>query len=66
MDDLEGPNNVTMDGIGKEIEVHLGEAFGFILASMKRSNFIPMFEKKKKSHVKLKNGNSNIDRVVFF
>ena len=47
MDDLEGPNKVTMDGIGKEIEVHLEEAVGFILASMKRSNFIPCSKKIK-------------------
>ena len=31
MDDLEDPNKVSMDGIGKEIEVHLGEAVGFFL-----------------------------------
>ena len=31
MDDLGEPNKVSMDGIGKEIEVHLGEAVGFIL-----------------------------------
>ena len=55
MDDLEGPNNVTMDGIGKEIEVHLGEAFGFILASMKRSNFIPCSKKINKKKIKKKN-----------
>ena len=30
MDDLD-PNKVWMDGIGKEIEVHLGEEVGFIL-----------------------------------
>ena len=31
MDDLEDPNKVSMDGIGKEIEVHHGEEVGFIL-----------------------------------
>ena len=31
MDDLEDPNKVSMEGNSKEIEVHLGEEFGFIL-----------------------------------
>ena len=35
MDDLEDPNKVLMDGIGKEIEVHLGEEVGFILGCKK-------------------------------
>ena len=31
MDDLEDPNKVSMEVTSKEIEVHLGEEFGFIL-----------------------------------
>ena len=31
MDDLEDPNKVLIEGIGKAIEVHLGEEVGFIL-----------------------------------
>ena len=73
MDDLGEPNKVSMDGIGKEIEVHLGEEVGFILVASKHEekqlhpHFRKQMKKKKKiSHVKLKKGNSNIYRVVFF
>ena len=31
MDDLKDPNKVLTEGIGKAIEVHLGEEVGFIL-----------------------------------
>ena len=50
-----------MDGIGKAIEVHLGQE----LHPHARKQ---MEKKKKKSHVKLKKGNSNIYiyRVIFF
>ena len=62
MDDLEDPNKVLIEGIGKAIEVHLGEEVGFILGCKNACSK----KKKKKSHVKLKRGNSNINRVVFF
>ena len=35
MDDLEDPNKVSMDGIGKEIEVHLEEEVGSVWVASK-------------------------------
>ena len=68
MDDLGEPNKVSMDVIGKEIEVHLGEEVGFILVASKHEekqlhpHVIKEMKKKKKtlSHIKLNKGNSNI------
>ena len=54
MDDLGDPNKVSMDGIGKEIEVHLGEEVGFILVASKHEekqlhpHVIKEMKKKKK------------------
>ena len=55
MDDLGDPNKVSMDGIGKEIEVHLGEEVGFILVASKHEekqlhpHVIKELKKKKKN-----------------
>ena len=43
MDDLEDPNKVSMDGIGKEIEVHHGEEVGFILGYKHASGEAPSY-----------------------
>ena len=75
MTNLEDTNEVLMDEIAKAIEIHLGQEVGFILgckqawrevisSPCKKTN-----EKKKKKNlscIKLKNGNSNINGVVFF
>ena len=55
MDDLGEPNKVSMDGIGKEIEVNLGEEVGFILVASKHEekqlhpHVIKEMRKKKKN-----------------
>ena len=51
MDDLEDPNKVLTEGIGKAIEVHLGEEVGFILGCKKAwrvATSSPCSKKKKK------------------
>ena len=63
MTDLEDTNEVLMDEIAKAIEIHLGEEVGFILGCKQawREAIHPYVRKQME-----KNGNSNINGVVFF
>ena len=68
MDDLEDPNKVLTEGIGRELKSILEKKLDSFWVARKHEEkqLHPHVKKKNNSHIKLKRGNSNINRVVFF